>query len=95
MQPPLAKKRPRRLENHGDVRVDDYYWLRDRDDPDTVAYLEAENAYLTECFGHTDDLQKQLFEEIKGRIKQNDVSVPYQEGTHRYYWNSCFWRSSV
>lgn len=86
MQPPLAKKRPRRLENHGDVRVDDYYWLRDRDDPDTVAYLEAENAYLTECFGHTDDLQKQLFEEIKGRIKQNDVSVPYQEGTHRYYW---------
>ena len=86
MRPPIAKKKPHRLEVHGDVRVDDYYWLRHRDDPDVTAYLEAENAYLDDRLGHTRDLQEQLFEEIKGRIKQSDLSVPYTEGSHRYHW---------
>ena len=86
MQPPVARKRPHRLEMHGDVRVDDYYWLRDRDDPEVVAYLKAENAYLDECLAHTREFQEALFEEIKGRIKQTDVSAPYQDGTHLYYW---------
>ena len=86
MQPPIAAKRPHRLELHGDVRVDDYYWLRDRTDPEVTAYLEAENAYLDDRLAHTKSFQTQLFEEIKGRIKQTDVSVPYQEGSHRYYW---------
>ena len=86
MRPPIAKKKPHRLEVHGDVRVDDYYWLRHRDDPDVTAYLEAENVYLDDRLGHTRDLQEQLFEEIKGRIKQSDLSVPYTEGSHRYHW---------
>jgi protease II len=68
------------------VRVDDYYWLRERDNPEVTAYLEAENAYVTERFGHTQAFQAELFDEIKGRIKQTDVSVPYREGTHFYYW---------
>lgn len=86
MPAPLAPKRPHRLESNGDVRVDDYYWLRERSDPDVQAYLKAENKYLDERLGHTNDRQDALFEEIKGRIKQTDVSVPYREGTHLYYW---------
>ena len=86
MRPPVAQKRPHRLELRGDVRIDDYYWLRSRDDPEVVGYLEAENEYLDERLGHTRQLQARLFEEIKGRIKQTDMSVPYRDGTHRYYW---------
>ena len=86
MLTPTAPKRPHRLETHGDVRIDDYYWLRDRSDPDVLAYLEAENEYLNARLEHTRDQQNALFEEIKGRIKETDVSVPYREGTHLYYW---------
>ena len=86
MRPPIARKHPRRLEIHGDVRIDDYYWLRQRDNPAVTAYLEAENAYLSDRMHHTEDLQARLFEEIKGRIKQTDTSVPYQEGRYLYRW---------
>ena len=86
MPPPIARKQPHRLEIHGDVRVDDYYWLRERDNPEVTAYLEAENAYVVERFGYTQAFQAELFDEIKGRIKQTDVSVPYRDGTHFYYW---------
>jgi oligopeptidase B len=68
------------------VRIDDYYWLRDRDDPDVLAYLQSENEYVDECLGSSRERQDALFSEIKGRIKQTDVSVPYREGTHQYYW---------
>ena len=84
--PPRAPRRPHRLERHGDVRVDDYYWLRDRDDPEVVAYLEAENAYLDERMRRVRGLRERLFEEIKGRIRQTDASAPYRDGAHRYYW---------
>ena len=86
MPAPLAPRRPHRFEINGDVRVDDYYWLRERDDPEVLAYLQSENDYLDEQLGHTAGRQTELFEEIKGRIKQTDVSVPYQDGAHRYYW---------
>ncbi len=86
VKPPIAGRRPHRLERHGDVRVDEYYWLRDRDDPEVGAYLAAENAYLEERLQHTRELRDRLCEEIKGRIKQTDVSAPYRDGTHRYYW---------
>ena len=84
--PPIAARRPHRLERHGDVRVDEYYWLRDRDDPEVRAHLEAENAYLEDRLRHLRGLRERLFEEIKGRIPQTDVSAPYRDGTHRYYW---------
>jgi oligopeptidase B len=84
-QPPAAKVIPHELEEHGDVRVDDYYWLRERDNPEVVAYLEAENAYMDEMMLDTEALQIELFEEIKGRIQQTDSSVPARDHGHLYY----------
>lgn len=85
MPPPRAPQRPHRHEKHGDVRVDDYHWLRERDNPEVKAYLEAENAYLREVTFATAAFEERLFEEIKGRIEQTDMSAPYREGAYRYY----------
>ncbi len=84
-EPPHARVAPTRLEAHGVVRVDDYYWLRERDNPEVIAYLEAENAYTGAVMAPTDGLQDTLFAEIKGRIKQTDMSVPYREGDFAYH----------
>ncbi len=83
--PPVAKTVPHELETHGDVRVDPYYWLQQRNDPEVLAYLEAENAYTDAVMADSAELQDTLFTEIKGRIKQNDdtVPVPYR-GSHYY-----------
>ncbi len=83
--PPRAEVRPHRLEKHGDVRIDNYYWLNQREDPEVIAYLNAENAHTAAVMGHTKTLQEELFEEIKGRIKQNDESVPYRDKNYYYY----------
>ncbi len=83
--PPVAEQRPMELEMHGDVRIDDYYWLNQREDPEVIAYLEAENAWTEAQMAHTEDLQETLFEEIKGRIKQDDESVPYFRDGYWYY----------
>ena len=85
MPPPRAPQRPHRHEKHGDVRVDAYYWLRERDNPEVREYLEAENTHVREALAGTADFEERLFEEIKGRIKQTDMSVPYREGDFRYY----------
>ena len=82
---PRAKVSATRHETHGVVRVDDYHWLRDRGDPAVTAYLEAENAYTRAVMAPTEALQETLFAEIKGRIRQTDMSVPYREGGHLYY----------
>jgi len=83
--PPVAERRPTELEIHGDVRIDDYYWLNQRENPEVIAYLEAENAWTEAQMAHTKDLQEELFEEIKGRIKQDDSSVPYFRDGYWYY----------
>ncbi len=83
--PPIAKKIPKRLEAHGDVRIDDYYWLNQRSNPEVIAYLEAENAWTKAQTAHTERLQEELFTEIKGRIKQTDESVPYFRDGYWYY----------
>ncbi len=83
--PPRARVVPTRLEMHGVVRIDDYYWLRERDNPEVTAYLEAENAHTRAVMAPTEALQETLFSEIKGRIKQTDMSVPYREGDYTYY----------
>ncbi|HLH28131.1 MAG TPA: hypothetical protein VKW77_04400, partial [Acidimicrobiales bacterium] len=70
---------------HGDVRVDDWYWLRDRDDPAVLAHLEAENAYTREVMAGTEPLQRLLFEEMVARIQETDVSVPARKGPYAYY----------
>ncbi len=77
IQPPIAKKVPHELEKHGHVRNDDYYWLNDRENPDVIANLNAENDYYKKMTAHTEQLQKDLFEEMKSRIKEDDESVPY------------------
>jgi oligopeptidase B len=83
--PPRAKVVPHRLEEHGNVRVDDYYWLRERANPDVLSYLEAENAYTAAVMAPTEDLQKELFDEIVSRIEPNDDSVPYELDGYFYY----------
>jgi oligopeptidase B len=84
-QPPRAKIVPHRLEEHGQVRTDNYYWLKERDNPDTLAYLEAENAYTSAVLKHTEPLQEQLYQEIVGRIQQDDASVPFKLDDYYYY----------
>nr|MDQ3283335.1 oligopeptidase B [Acidobacteriota bacterium] len=83
--PPVAKKDPKTVTLHGDERVDEYGWLRDKKNPETIAYLEAENAYAEAVMKPTEGLQKQLYEEMLGRIKQTDVQVPYRKGAYLYY----------
>jgi oligopeptidase B len=84
-EPPEAKVLPKKLVMHGHERVDDYYWLNERDNPEVIAYLEAENAYTRAVMAHTAALQDELFQEIKGRIKPDDASVPYLKEGHYYY----------
>ena len=76
---------PTRLAAHGLERLDPWYWLRQRDNPEVITYLKAENAYADAVMAHTRPLQERLFAEIKGRIKQTDASVPYRIKRHLYY----------
>ncbi len=83
--PPVAKTIPKTDTIHGDVRVDDYAWLREKDNPDVLAYLEAENAYTDAVTAPTEALQETLYQEMKGRIQETDLSVPYRYGDYFYY----------
>ena len=76
--PPVAPKHPTKLEKHGDVRIDDYYWMNNREDQQVLDYLNAENEYFQKMTAHTKAFQEELFEEMKGRIKEDDSSVPYK-----------------
>ena len=84
IQVPLAKKVPKELTIHNDKRIDNYYWLNDKNNSDVIAYLNAENAYTKQMTLHTERFQKDLFEEIKGRIKEDDTSVPYKLNGYWY-----------
>ncbi|MDW8353596.1 MAG: S9 family peptidase [Bryobacterales bacterium] len=84
-KPPVAKVVPHRLEKHGHVRVDPYYWLRERDNPEVIKYLEAENEYTAAVMAQTQELQETLFREFKTRIKQTDMSVPFLRDGYYYY----------
>jgi len=84
-EPPVAEVVPHELVAHGDLRVDNYYWLRERENPAVIAYLEAENAYMDAVMMETAPLQAELFVEIKGRIKQTDSSVPAADHGFLYY----------
>jgi len=85
MNPPVAKKIPRSVGAHNDERSDDYYWLRRRDDPDVIAYLEAENAYAEERLAHTRELQDRLYDELVSRMQETDASVPTRVDDYFYY----------
>ncbi|HBK83058.1 MAG TPA: oligopeptidase B, partial [Flavobacterium sp.] len=75
--PPIAKVKDTILEKHGDKRIDPYYWLNDRENPEVIDYLNKENEYYNKITAHTKAFQKDLFEEMKSRIKEDDESVPY------------------
>ncbi|GIH78935.1 S9 family peptidase [Planobispora longispora] len=83
--PPTAKKVPSERVHHGDTVVDDYAWLTVKDDPETIAYLEAENAYTQQVTSHLKPLQETIFQEIKGRTLETDLSVPTRKGDWWYY----------
>ena len=85
MKAPIAKKINKNLTIHNDTRVDDYFWLNDRENPEVIDYLNKENDYTTEVLKHTDVFQKDLFEEMKGRIKEDDSSLPYFKDGYWYY----------
>ena len=82
---PIAPKRPHPLTSHGVTRIDDYYWMRDRNDPETMKYLKAESDYLEEVLQHTKPLQETLFSEMKARIQETDSTVPEKRGEYFHY----------
>jgi oligopeptidase B len=84
-QPPAAEKRPRETTIHGVTLRDDYFWLREKDSPEVIKYLEAENAYTAAVMQGTEALQETLYKEMLGRIKQTDLSVPTRIGEYLYY----------
>ncbi len=86
VRPPVAKIIPKKSMYHGEELVDNYYWLRERTNPEVIDHLEAENKYTETMMKHTENLQDRLFEEIKGRIKEDDVSVSEKAGKYQYYF---------
>ena len=82
---PRAPKRPQELQLHQDTRVDPWFWLRSIDDPETLEYLKAENAYTDAVMAPTEALQENLYQEMRGRIKEDDSTVPVKEGDYYYY----------
>ena len=84
-KPPVAKVVPKDVTVHGDHRIDNYFWLREKQNPDVAAYLNAENAYADALMKGTEGLQTALYQEMLGHIKQTDVQVPYREGAFWYY----------
>lgn len=85
IKPPIAKKSCKELTSHNHTREDLYFWMNDRSNPDVMDYLKQENAYKEGAMKHTDKLQKDLFAEIKAKIKQEDQSVPYKKNGYFYY----------
>ncbi|MBU8816014.1 S9 family peptidase [Mycolicibacterium goodii] len=88
VQPPVAKRLNHRREHHGDVFIDPYEWLRDKDDPEVIGYLEAENAYTADATAHLEPLRQKIFDEIKARTKETDLSVPMRRDLWWYYARS-------
>ncbi|MGE5729977.1 MAG: S9 family peptidase [Gemmatimonas sp.] len=84
-KPPVAERIARIDTLHGDVRTDNYFWLREKTNPRVLAYLDSENAYTAAAMRHTEALQDKLYREMLGRLKETDLSVPYRENGYWYY----------
>lgn len=84
-QPPVATVKLQTLEKHGQIRQDPYYWLRERENPDVISYLQAENAYTQSVAAQWRIQPDQLFAEMKAKVKEDDASVPYLDGNYWYY----------
>jgi oligopeptidase B len=83
--PPTAKRQPTERTHHGDTVIDEYAWLANKDDPETIAYLKAENAFTDQSTAHLAGLRDDLFAEIRRRTQETDLSVPTRKGTYWYY----------
>ncbi len=83
--PPVAEKKPHEVTTHGDTRIDDYFWLREKSNPDVISYLEAENRYTKLILSHTKTLQENLYKDMVGRIQETDEDVPTPYGEFFYY----------
>ena len=84
MTPPVATAKPKVDTLHGEILTDNYFWIRDKTNPDVISYLNAENAYTEVKMKHTEALQKKLYDEMLSRIKETDVSVPYRDNGYYY-----------
>lgn len=85
LNPPVAAVKPHTFSEHGSIRTDNYFWLKERESPEVIAYLDAENAYAQGMLEHTRAKEEALFLELKARVKENDESVPYKDGGYFYY----------
>jgi oligopeptidase B len=85
LRPPVAKIVPKVDTMFGDIRVDNYFWLRDKENPEVLSYIEAENTYTDSVMKHTEPLQKKLYDEMLGRIKETDLSLPIHQDSFYYY----------
>jgi oligopeptidase B len=85
IRPPVAKKVAKPTNIHGETLIDDYYWLREKNNPEVISYLEAENAYTDAVMKPTEGFQAELYKEMLSRIKETDVNVPYKNGDYFYY----------
>jgi oligopeptidase B len=83
--PPRAARRPHPVTAHGHTRVDEYYWLRERENPEVLAYLESENRYAAERTAHTATLQEQIFEELRAAVVETDETAPVRLGQYEYF----------
>jgi len=84
-KPPLARKEPKAIELHGDKRIDNYFWLRDKSSPEVIKYLEDENKYTEEQLADTKPLQEKIYKEIVSRIRETDMGVPMKRDDYFYY----------
>ena len=87
IQPPQPRKRRKTLTQHGHVRFDDYFWMNQRDDPEVIAHLRAENAFTQTVMRDTETLQRDLIEEMRGRLVPDDASAPFRDGDYFYYYH--------
>src|SRR5687767_1271611 len=85
VQPPRARPIPHFDERHNEIRLDEFYWLRDRDNPAVIAHLAAENAWTAASMRHTEELQRTIYGELVGRIQETDLSVPERIDGFLYY----------
>ena len=85
MKAPIAEVNPHEMTIHGHTRTDNYFWLKEREDEKVIKYLEDENAYTTDALSDTKQFQEDLYNEMRGRIKEDDESVPYKDNGYFYY----------
>ena len=83
--PPVAPRKPKVIQWHGEELTDNYFWIREKSNPEVLEYLKAENAYADQMLAQTKDLQQKLYDEMLSRIKETDLSVPYRKGDYFYY----------